>query len=176
MAGFLDILDFLGQFEADGGILPDSMADLTQDEVIAVVASAKHRNSPMLALQALMESTSLGPREASALMLRSDIDKASCELVRLLTNDWDDMARALRAPTFRVIVDLLNSPKDHTRIEGARLAARLVEVQAKEERKEMAARRQQDQARAMIEKRAKLEHLTDEELAANITARTAALH
>lgn len=176
MAGFLDIGDFLKAFEADGGILPDSMADLTQDEVVAVVASAKHRNSPMLALQALMESTGLGPREASALMLREDIDKASCELVRLLTNDWDEMARALRAPTFRVIIGLLNSPKDHTRIEGARLAARLVEVQAKEERKEAVARRQQDQARALAEKRSKLEHMSNDELAANITARISALH
>ncbi len=172
----MTVEDFIDSFSSDPGLLPESMGELTDDEARAAGASVVHRNAPLRALQWVIDNLGVGVREAAALLKSSKVERAACDLHALCTSDWDDLTTSLQRPLYTAILDLLASQKDHTRIEGARLAARLVEVRAKDERKEKAARAPLLAAQAKAEGERRTQGLTDDQLAQEIASTMATLH
>lgn len=160
----------------DTGLLPESMGELTEEQARGAAALTFYRTTPLRAIQWVVEYLGLEVREASALLKHKDVMRASCDLHALCTSDWDELTISLRAPLYHVILDLLGSTKDHTRIEGARLASRLVEVQARDERKERAAERMKQAAQAKIAGEKRVQALSDYDLTAEIAETLGTLH
>lgn len=161
----------------EDGLLPESFGDLTNIEAQAALAQVLYNNNGLKVQCYLIGQHGLSAREAASIALKPEVQRAASRAQSLFTSDWDALATSLRGPLMSTILDLLGSPKDNTRIEGARLAAQLVEKHAAAERKSRSANAHSEAAARLVAEERAAETMTDDDIFQEISARHSdALH